>query len=282
MQATSPRKSFVLERAKQGTQQCSDVFDWLEEAAKGNERFDLVFCSYGAICWLSNLSIWAKSVILYDLQSEIQSRMTLTCKQLLQNHSQAWQEATVHPFLEQCKLGTIKPEQFNTWLVQDYQFVVDFTRIVARVLAVAPLNHFDVILGGLSVLKDELNWFKEKAAERQLNLATEKQPTCIKYCEFMDSLAAMPYPVQAAALWAIELAYNQGWQLPGVMPSPYNEFADRWGNSGFTEYVKLLEQQADEVLKTAPKTIQQQTEQAFLNVAQLEKDFWQMAFNASF
>ncbi len=207
--------------------------------------------------------------------------MTKTCKQLLQNYTQVWDEATTHPFLERCRLGTIQPKQFNTWVVQDYLFVVDFTRMVGRVLAVAPLDHFDVILGGLSALKDELNWFKEKAVERQIDLDTQKQPTCTEYCDYMYSLAAMPYPVQATAFWAIELAYNQGWQLLGVMPKPYAEFADRWGNVSFTEYVKLLERHADEVLQTASESVQRQAEVAFLKVAELEKDFWQMAFNAA-
>lgn len=207
--------------------------------------------------------------------------MTLTCEKLLQNHTQAWQEATMHLFLEQCKLGTIRPQQFNTWLVQDYLFVADFTRMVGQILAIAPLNHFDIILGGLSALKDELNWFKAKAVERQLDLNAGKQPTCAEYCDYMHQLTAMPYPVQATALWAIELAYNQGWQLPGKMPEPYTEFAERWGKPGFTEYVKLLEQQADEALNNAPETIQNQAETAFLNVARLEKAFWQMAFNAA-
>lgn len=206
--------------------------------------------------------------------------MSLTCQQLLQQHAQDWREATAHPFLEQCKSGTIKPAQFNTWLAQDYLFVVDFTRMVARVLASAPAEHFDVILGGLNALKDELNWFKAKAAERQLALDAQKQATCTEYCEFMNSLGALPYPVGATALWAIELAYNQGWQLPGAMPEPYTEFAQRWGNAGFTEYVKLLERQADEALATAPQTVRLQAEEAFLKVARLEKDFWQMAFNA--
>lgn len=40
----------------------ADVFDWLEETAKRNERFDIVFCSYGAICWLSNLRSWANGI----------------------------------------------------------------------------------------------------------------------------------------------------------------------------------------------------------------------------
>ena len=65
------------------------------------------------------------------------------------------------------------------------------------------------------------------------------------------------------------------------MPLPYTEFAARWGNAGFTEYVKLLEQQADEVLQTSSEKVQQQAEEAFLQIARLEKDFWQMAFNAS-
>ena len=207
--------------------------------------------------------------------------MVLTCQQLLHNHRETWQKATVHPFLEECKLGTIKPEQFNTWLIQDYLFVIEFTRMVARVLTVAPPEHFDVILGGLSALKDELNWFRVKAGERSLTLASQKQATCREYGNFMESLATMPYPVQATAFWAIELAYNQGWQLPGKMPEPYTEFGDRWGNPGFTDYVKLLEKQADQELQLSSTTVQQQAETAFLKVAQLETDFWQMAFNAA-
>lgn len=207
--------------------------------------------------------------------------MSLTCNKLLQAHSQQWQDATVHPFLTQCKTGEILSSQFNTWLIQDYLFVVDFTRMAARLLASAPIQHFDVLLGGLNALKDELNWFRDKATERGLDLSAPQQPTCTEYCNLMHRLAIAPYPVQATAFWAIELAYNQGWQLPGAMPEPYTEFADRWGNPGFTEYVKLLEQQADEVLRSAPLEEQQAAEAAFLNVARLEKDFWQMAYEGS-
>ena len=207
-------------------------------------------------------------------------QMSLTCQKLLQNHPQVWTAATVHPFLEQCKLGRIQPSQFNTWLVQDYLFVVEFTRMAARLLTIAPPHHFDILLAGLAALKDELNWFKTKAAERQLNLETQPQPTCREYCQFMEQLATQPYSVQATAFWAIELAYNQGWRLPGPMPEPYSEFAERWGDPSFTEYVKLLEQQADEALSLAQDDVQQQSESAFLKVAKLEQAFWQMAFES--
>jgi SAM-dependent methyltransferase len=40
----------------------SDLYDWLEETAKESTRFDRAFCSYGALCWLSDLQSWAKGV----------------------------------------------------------------------------------------------------------------------------------------------------------------------------------------------------------------------------
>ncbi len=40
----------------------SDVYDWLEKEAAGDRRWDVVFCSYGAIIWLSDLATWAKGI----------------------------------------------------------------------------------------------------------------------------------------------------------------------------------------------------------------------------
>lgn len=45
-----------------GTFHRSDVYDWLEKAAASGERFDIVFCSYGFIGWLSDIGAWAKGV----------------------------------------------------------------------------------------------------------------------------------------------------------------------------------------------------------------------------
>lgn len=39
-----------------------DVYDWLNEAAQRQEDFDIVFCSYGAVCWLSDLHRWANGI----------------------------------------------------------------------------------------------------------------------------------------------------------------------------------------------------------------------------
>jgi SAM-dependent methyltransferase len=40
----------------------ADVYDWLEEAARRGRRVDVVFSSYGIVCWLPDLEAWARGI----------------------------------------------------------------------------------------------------------------------------------------------------------------------------------------------------------------------------
>jgi SAM-dependent methyltransferase len=40
----------------------ADVYDWLEAAAREGRRFDVVFSSYGVVCWLPDLQTWAGGI----------------------------------------------------------------------------------------------------------------------------------------------------------------------------------------------------------------------------
>jgi thiaminase len=204
--------------------------------------------------------------------------VSLTCDQLVLRHAAAWDAAIHHPFLEGCRTGTIAHGQFETWLIQDYLFVGEFTRLAARVLTTAPVEHFDVLINGLAALRDELSWFRTHAIARSLRLDAARQESCAQYCRFMERLSQAPYPVQATAFWAIEAVYNHAWRRASPMVAPYDEFARRWGSAEFGTYVEELARQADEALGSAPGAEQGQAETAFLEVLRLERLFWQMAF----
>jgi thiaminase/transcriptional activator TenA len=197
---------------------------------------------------------------------------------MISRHGGAWEAATRHPFLEGCRTGTIAQGQFTTWLIQDYLFVVEFTRFAGRVLAAAPIGHFDVLLGGLTALRDELRWFRDHAGARGLRFDVPRQESCNRYCRFMDELAGTPYSVQATAFWAIEAVYNTAWRQASPMAAPYDDFARRWGSGEFGAYVEALARQADGALGAATEVEQARAEAAFLEVLELEKRFWQMAF----
>jgi thiaminase/transcriptional activator TenA len=58
----------------------------------------------------------------------------------------------------------------------------------------------------------------------------------------------------------------------GVIP-PYTEFAERWGNPGFTDYVKLLEQQADKVLQSSIRKCAAASRSSFFKYCQIRERF---------
>ena len=39
-----------------------DVYDWLARTAEEGARFDVVFASYGVVCWLADLGLWARGI----------------------------------------------------------------------------------------------------------------------------------------------------------------------------------------------------------------------------
>ncbi len=40
----------------------ADIYDWLEKGVREERSFDVVFSSYGAICWLHDLEAWAGGI----------------------------------------------------------------------------------------------------------------------------------------------------------------------------------------------------------------------------
>lgn len=204
------------------------------------------------------------------------------CAELLARHPTAWASAVQHPFLQECKAGTIGENQFDAWLVQDYFFARAFTRFHAAALAKAPYRCFDLLLAGLGAMKDELLWFQGLIQQRSLHLDCPAHPVTQRYLAFMEGASKQPYAVHAVAFWAIERAYNEAWgsHMQG-MAQPYRTYAERWGSAAFGEYCKGLEREADQALREGSEQERRQAEALFLEVCSLEREFWQMAYTAT-
>lgn len=197
---------------------------------------------------------------------------------LIDQHQAEWQKATHHSFLEAVSEGTFPAGSFEAWLAQDYLFALDLLVFQARLLARTPRPAQAVISGGLVAVEAELGWFEEKAQERGLDLETPRHPTTAAYRDLMMVLDREPYTVAATALWAIEQAYLEAWQGAAPGHPDYREFVEHWTTEEFAGYVVGLREAADAALQAAGEGEQKQAEAAFLEVARLEKDFWDMAW----
>ena len=156
-------------------------------------------------------------------------------------HTRLWEAATVHPFLDAVRDGSLPVEAFDTWLAQDACFVADLLRFQARLLSRAPREAQAVLAGGAVALVDELDWFEGLAARRGLALGAEPLPATRAYAALLDRLDAAPYPDAVRCLWALERVYLDAWTAarPGACDTA--ALVAHWSTPAFGDYVRALE-----------------------------------------
>jgi thiaminase/transcriptional activator TenA len=198
--------------------------------------------------------------------------------ELLRAHGPAWQAATRHPFLDGVREGWLPPAAFAAWLIQDYLFVADLIRFQALVLARAPRHAQAVLASGLVGLEAELGWFEDQAAAGGLALTAQRETATQDYQAALDRLAGRPVAVALAALWAIERAYLDAWRSAQPGAPRYAEFVAHWTSPPFAEYVAGLERAATVALGACGDDEQREAELAVLDVARLERAFWDLAW----
>ena len=182
-----------------------------------------------------------------------------------------WRRGTTAAFLDAVGDGTLPPDAFDRWLVQDALFVREFTRFGALVAAKAPRDAQKVLIGGLAALDDELDWFERHARDRGLDLGVAPHPVCRRYA---NHILAAGYEASVEELLAmffgIEAAYCVGWGslVPG---GPYREFIERWTSPAFTVYVGQLGSLADRHQGPGQQA-------AFDDVMRHEEAFWRMTW----
>lgn len=202
--------------------------------------------------------------------------MTLTLvADLPLRHAASWSHVTQHPFLEAVRDGTVAEAAFEAWLVQDYRFVSDLLMFQGRLLARAPRSAHAVLAGGAVALVEELTWFEEQAAARQLDLATPPMTATAAYSVLLGNLDGAEAGAALTALWAIERVYLDAWSFAAPGAPAYREFVAHWRTPQFATYVADLEQAADDAVATGPGGPDVET--AFVAVLEAEARFWAMA-----
>jgi len=190
---------------------------------------------------------------------------------LVKEAGDLWLRATRAEFLNAIRDGTIPDDAFHRWLVQDYHFATGLTIFQAVALSKAPRPAHKLLIGGLSSLDGELDWFEQKAGEFGLDLESERHAVCRRYVDYLIASAySQPFEVLVAILFGVEAAYLAAWsRLEST--GPHAEFIDRWSNEAFAGYVRGLQD-----LAARYRHPDQQSE--FNAVLEHERDFWCMTW----
>lgn len=180
-----------------------------------------------------------------------------------------WTDATSAAFLDAIADGTLPREAFDRWLLQDRLFVRGLTSFAAILAARAPRDAQRVVLGGLAVLNDELDWFDRHGQERGLELDVPPHPVCHRYVDYLLAAAyTKPVGTLLAVFFGVEASYCHAWGRL-ARGGPYDEFLERWTTPAFVDYVDLLMELAD-------RHVEEGQQEEFDRVLALERDFWRM------
>ena len=165
--------------------------------------------------------------------------------EFLRGHEQAWLRATRPPFLERIREGTLPPDAFAAWLVQDTLFVGDLLWFQARLLARAPRRARRVLAAGALALVDELAWFDRQVERFRPDVDAEPLPATRAYRSLLERLDGARFEAAITALWALERVYLDAWSSAEPAAEPYDVFVEHWTSPEFRAYVEELEEFAD-------------------------------------
>ncbi len=198
-----------------------------------------------------------------------------------------WEESFVHPFVQAIGDGTLSPEIFRFYLLQDRYYLEHFSKLYQliadqttdqEVKALLRENAENLRLGEIAVREDffnELNITEKEIAE------TPIAPTAYHYVSHMyrQLIDGTPNAAFAGMLPCAWLYQEIGVRL--IQSGSPNPLYQRWIEtySGEEAAQGILKERAvlDRLYETSGKDEQQQMVEAFVISSRMEYAFWEMA-----
>ena len=213
------------------------------------------------------------------------------CDHLFDEVEPIWQAQLDHPFVVGIAEGTLDFEVFERWVVQDYRYLQEFSRVFAWGAAKATeLEDMQFFAGGLDLtLNTEMELHRQYASrfgfEPEDLEGADMWPTTRAYTDFLVRTAADgSLPELLAAL--LPCAWGYAWigeQLEADYETPEDDRYADWIATytdeefrGAAEHLKAMtERHADRV---SEEDRERMTE-LFVTSSRYEWQFWEMCWN---
>lgn len=196
-----------------------------------------------------------------------------------------WNAAVDHPFVRELTAGTLAPERFGRYLVQDYAYVADLLDALGYLIAKAPSpgakRRYGTFL--LAVLEGEDRFFRETFDLLGIPEAVWRRPELAPATvgigrTLLAAAAGGSYAEALAAFLAGEWVYRD-WATPvkdrpPAYP-PYREWIRLHSDPDFSSFVDWLRAELDGLDLSPAEDARAQA--AFVHIVRWEGLFWDVA-----
>jgi thiaminase (transcriptional activator TenA) len=200
-----------------------------------------------------------------------------------------WDAQLEHPFVRGIADGSLDPEVFKRWVLQDYLYLKDFVRIFAWAVAKADrLESMNWYAGVLNLtLNTEMELHRQYAARFGLTAADLERepiwPTTRAYTDFLVRTAAdgdMADLVAALLPCAWGYVYIAQGMAKGQPPEDarYADWIAQYASPEFAEAAEWLRTEMNRLAEGTSLEQRKRLEELFVLSSRYEWQFWEMCW----
>ncbi len=212
--------------------------------------------------------------------------------QTLRHNCPSWDDYIQHDFVKQLAAGTLAPDSFRHYLIQDYLYLIHYTRVMAlSVYKSDTLAQMRVGQAGINAMLDmEIGMYLDFCRQWNIPLdeveSAAESAVTIAYSRYildaaMSGSLAELYATIAPCLMGYaeigKLIKEQGF----ITGNPYQPWIDVFSSDDFQVITAQNEAQINTLLADASPAQTDKFQRLFNTAARMEVNFWQQALDLS-
>lgn len=212
--------------------------------------------------------------------------------QTLRHNCPTWDDYIQHDFVKQLTAGTLAADSFRHYLVQDYLYLIHYTRVMAlSVYKSDTLAQMRVGQAGINAMLDmEIAMYLDFC--RQWNIPLEQvenapeSAVTIAYSRYiLDAAMSGSLAELYAAIAPCLMGYGEiGKRIKDegfIADNPYQSWIDVFSSDEFLSITAQNEAQINTLLADASPAQADKFQRLFNTAARMEVNFWQQALDLS-
>ena len=212
--------------------------------------------------------------------------------QTLRHNCPSWDDYIQHDFVKQLAAGTLAPDSFRHYLVQDYLYLIHYTRVMAlSVYKSDTLAQMRVGQAGINAMLDmEIGMYLDFChhwgiALEEVENASESAVTIAYSRYILDAAMSGSLADLYAAIAPCLMGYGEiGKSIKEqgfIADNPYQPWIDVFSSDDFQAITAQNEAQINTLLADASPAQADKFQRLFNTAARMEVNFWQQALGLS-
>ena len=212
--------------------------------------------------------------------------------QTLRHNCPIWDDYIQHDFVKQLTAGTLAPDSFRHYLIQDYLYLIHYTRVMAlSVYKSDTLAQMRVGQAGINAMLDiEISMYLNFCRDwniplEQVENASESAVTIAYSRYILDAAMSGSLAELYAAIAPCLMGYGEiGKRIKEqgfITDNPYQPWIDVFSSDEFQVITAQNEAQIDTLLADASPAQTNKFQRLFNTAARMEVNFWQQALDLS-